>query len=225
MKEDKVICLLTALQIAERALDPFIGMEPVGRDDEAVIAACHPVVDADAVAHEARCDIARITRPLGNRDILLIQFDCRPLAEYARMLGIHPRLNRCERGIGVLEHGKMLIKDCSACEKVRRFGHVFGKRCAQHLPWQRIHEDIQHEFSSCRAVCKTDWRADDKVLCRGELRIFVEPKIIWRCRIQPDTVVYRICCCREHLSVCRAEDGNNRLRSCLDGDRRFLWRT
>ena len=119
----------------------------------------------------------------------------------------------------------MLVEDCAAREKTRRLGHVLGERCAQHLPWQRIHKDMQDKFFPCGIVPEADWRADDKVLRRGELRIFIEPKIIRRCRIQPNTIVHRLCRCREHLPVRRTEDGNDRLRASLNGDRRFLRRT
>ena len=88
-----MIRLMTPIQIADRALDPLVCKGAIGRDDEAVIAARHPVVDADAVAHEARCGIARITRPLGDRDIFFVQLNRSPLTEDARVLRVHPRLD------------------------------------------------------------------------------------------------------------------------------------
>ena len=53
MEEDEVIRLPAAVQITDGALDALIGMEAIGRDDKAVIAARHTVVDADTVTHEA----------------------------------------------------------------------------------------------------------------------------------------------------------------------------
>ena len=109
-----MIGIAAAVEIADGALDALVGMEPVGRDNEAVIAARHTVVNPNAVAHEARRRIARVTRALGDGNHVRGELDRRPLAEYARVLRIHPRLDRRERRIGVLEHGEMLIEDCAA---------------------------------------------------------------------------------------------------------------
>ena len=220
-----MIRLPAAVQITDGALDALIGMEAIGRDDEAVIAARHPVIDTDAVTHEAGRSIARISCALGDRNIVLTQLDRRPLAEDTCMLRIHSRLDRRERGIGVLKYGEMLIEDRATRKETCCVRHMLCKRSAQHLPWQCIHEDIQHELFTCGAVPEADRRPDNKVLCRGESRIFIQSEIIRRCGIQPDIVIHRLCLRREHLPVRCAKDGDDCLCTRLDGDCGLLRRT
>ena len=119
----------------------------------------------------------------------------------------------------------MLIEDRAAREEACRIRHMLCKRSAQHLPRERVHEDVQHKLFTCGAVSEADRCSDNEVLCRREYSIFIQSEIIRRCGIQPDIVIHRLCLRREHLSVRCAKDGDNRLRSRLDGDVRFLRRT
>ena len=52
VEEDELIRVAQPLEVPDRPLDALIGVLPVTRDNEALIAARHLVVDPDTVPHE-----------------------------------------------------------------------------------------------------------------------------------------------------------------------------
>ena len=52
VQKDKLIRVAQSFEMANCPLDALIGMQTVACDDEPIIAACHLVVDPNAIAHE-----------------------------------------------------------------------------------------------------------------------------------------------------------------------------
>ena len=205
-----------AVEVADRAFHALIGERAVGGDQQTVIAARRTVPYADALAHEIRCGIARCTRPLGNGDEGRIQLNRRPFVEDARMMRVHPRLDGRERGIGVLAYRKVPIKDRATCKEMRCSGHMRREVRAQQRPRKGIHKNVEDELSACGAVSETNWRTDNNVCVGAEVCRLIQTEKIRRRRIQTDVVAYRLRLCRERLSVRRAVDRNNCLRTLCD---------
>ena len=81
------------------------------------------VIDAIAVPHDIRAVVAKRLHLLRKRDERRIQFVHAVLIEGLQPMEMASRLDRRQRWVGVLRHGKMLVENSSFEEEAHEVRH------------------------------------------------------------------------------------------------------
>ena len=161
---DEMIGIMQSLQIADDLLRTFVCREAVGRHDEAVIAACHAVVDAVPVAPEiCRC-VAETSHSLGERYKLRRKGHDDAVIEHSAVLCIHSRFDGGKGGIGKLCGRELLSERKSLREETGSIGHVCRKIRTHNFPRESVNEEIEHETTAMRCMTDGNRCADDEIV-------------------------------------------------------------
>ena len=155
---------MQSLQIADDLLRSFVCRKAVGRHDEAVIAACHAVVDAVPVASEICRRIAEAAHSLGERHELRRKGHDDAVIEHSAVLCIHSRLDGGERWIGKLCGGKLLPERKPLREETGGMRHVCRKIRTHNFPRESGNEEIEHETTAMRCMTDGNRCADDEIV-------------------------------------------------------------
>ena len=102
MQKDELVAVAQSLQMADGSLDAFVGEQTIPRRQQAIVTACCPVVDADAVAHEVCRRIAEVVQTLREGDDVRGQWNGEFVIEDLTAMRIHSRLDRRQGRIGIL---------------------------------------------------------------------------------------------------------------------------
>ena len=187
-----MVGITQSLQVADDLLRSFVCRETVGRHDEAVIAACHAVVDAVTVAPEICRRIAEAAHSLGERHELRRKGHGDAVIEHSAVLCIHSRLDGGEGWISELCGGKLLSERKPLREETGSIGHVCRKIRTHNFPRESVNEEIEHETTAMRCMADGNRCTDDEIVRRGEIRCLAEPKEIRRRRAQESRAVRMI---------------------------------
>ena len=160
VEEREEIGLSECLDMADHAVGADQRGELPRCGDEPVIAAHDAVVYAVRGGHGRRRIVAEVLHALRERQDLGRELMACLRIEELRVMGVPSRLDRGQRRVRVLRCGEMLVEDRAARKEACDARHPCGKMLAYDIPWERIHEDVQHEFFPRGTVPEEDGRSN-----------------------------------------------------------------
>ena len=91
-------------------------------------------MDAVPSNHRGSAVVTEILHTLRERHEVLRDLVAVASVEHLCMVGITPRLDGGQRGIGILRCGEVLVKDRATCKEIGDFRHAFWKMRAYDWP-------------------------------------------------------------------------------------------